>query len=225
MCQLTDQERREYGIQLATTLGDMENVEAEKKKEMDHFKDRLCGLQARADELSRKVRDGKEWRGVDCVIRYSQPDDDHKQVIRLDTGEVVRTALMTQEDRQLVMPLDDDDDVVYQAGEEDGEDADVAGVDGPEIVDADDEEGADERESREQQRKTDDLLSELEKGTPKLKRRQRLAEMLDEHGADEIRRFASYSEWNEPDKHLLKIINETIAGLDDQSEPEGASDY
>lgn len=145
MCQLTDQERREYGIQLATTLGDMENVEAEKKKEMDHFKDRLGGLQARADELSRKVRDGKEWRSVDCVIRYSQPDKEHKQVVRLDTGEVVRTALMSQEDRQLVMPLEDDGDIPPGPTEPIDEDemadipdeSDDEGHDGPKIVDVD----------------------------------------------------------------------------------------
>lgn len=108
MCDLTDTERREYGIVLATTLGDIEEIEAEKKKHSDHFKDRIAGLQARADETSRKVRDGKEWRNVECQVLLGTPDRDHKQTIRLDTGETIRTEMMTDSDRQLVMPLDDD---------------------------------------------------------------------------------------------------------------------
>ncbi|NQX02772.1 hypothetical protein HQ447_19095 [bacterium] len=114
ICDLTDKERREYGISLATTLGDMEDVEGQKKKEMDHYKDRLSGMQARADELSRKVRDGKEWRDVECRVYYGQPDKEHKQTIRMDTGETVKTERMTETDLQLVMPLDETQDVATQ---------------------------------------------------------------------------------------------------------------
>lgn len=156
VCELTDTERREHGIALATTLGDMESLEAEKKSTADHYKDRLAGMQARADDLSRKVRDGKEWRDVECIVEFGQPDREHKQIIRLDTGETVRTLRMTAEELQFKLPLDSDDEdgptgnpmdslkaamspgdtlevfmgdeVVYQAGGEDERE-------GPEIVD------------------------------------------------------------------------------------------
>jgi hypothetical protein len=134
MCELSDKERREYGISLATTLGDMEEIEAQKKREMDHFKDRLAGLQAKADELSRKVRDGKEWRDVECHVYYGMPDPEHKQTVRLDTGATVQTERMTEVDLQLVMPLDetaDEGETVYDADDDDTE------ADGPRIVDAD----------------------------------------------------------------------------------------
>lgn len=107
ICDLTDKERREYGIQLATTLGDMEDVEAEKKRHMDHYKDRLGGMQATADTLGRKVRDGKEWRDVECRVVLGQPDKTHKQTIRLDTGETVKTEMMDEYDLQRVLPLDE----------------------------------------------------------------------------------------------------------------------
>ena len=108
ICILTDKERREYGITLATTLGDMEAVEAQKKTEMDNYKNRLAGMQAKVDELSSKVRNGKEWRDVDCQVLYGVPDKEHKQTIRLDTGETVATEIMSETDLQLVMPLGDD---------------------------------------------------------------------------------------------------------------------
>lgn len=138
MCDLTDKERRDYGITLATTLGDMEDIEAQKKREMDHFKDRIAGLQAKADELSRKVRDGKEWREVECHTLMSTPDREHKQTIRLDTGETIRTERMTDTDLQIIMPFEEGDD----SGNEE-EDADGSGdvVEVEEVVyrDADEE--------------------------------------------------------------------------------------
>lgn len=86
ICELTEKERENYGIELATTLQDMDDVEVEKKRNADHFKDRLGGLQSKADELRRKVSSGQEWRDVKCEVRLSEPDADHKQVVRLDTG-------------------------------------------------------------------------------------------------------------------------------------------
>jgi hypothetical protein len=108
ICILTDKERREYGISLATTLGDMEKVEAEKKAEMENYKNRLAGMQAKVDDLSSKVRNGKEWRDVDCHVMYGTPDRQHKQTIRLDTGETVSTDIMSEADLQLIIPLEDD---------------------------------------------------------------------------------------------------------------------
>ncbi|MCW1921296.1 hypothetical protein OKA05_01955 [Luteolibacter arcticus] len=114
ICALTDDERRRYGIDLATTLEDMEAVEAEKKKNADHFKDRIAGLQAAADTLRLKVSSGQEWREVECTVVFGQPTPDRKQTIRNDTGEVVATEWMSEFDKQGMLPLDEtaDDGVI-----------------------------------------------------------------------------------------------------------------
>jgi hypothetical protein len=98
--------------------------------------------------------------------------------------------------------------------------------DGPRIVDVEDEE-ANELDDYQLQ----NMLIDLEKG-PKLKRRQNLNALLEQHGPELIYKLASYRDWNEPDKHLLKIIEdkaESIAYLDalaeqEKSQPEGDSD-
>lgn len=106
---------------------------------------------------------------------------------------------------------------------------------GPRIVDVDDVDGEVDEVDEENagilggyrdldDREVDALLSELEHGTPKLKRQAKLQSMLELHGPHNIRKLASYAEWNEPDKHLLKIINLKIAGFG-ESQPEGDSDY
>lgn len=108
LCTLTDEEQREYGVALATAYEDMERVEAEKKRQTDHFKDRIAGLQAKADELRRKVSTGQEWRDVECVVTYGVPMADRKTITRTDTGEVVETTWMTEAEKQFQLPLDDD---------------------------------------------------------------------------------------------------------------------
>lgn len=241
ICQLTDSERREYGIKLATALGDMTSVEEEKKREMDHFKDRIAGLQARVDELSRKTRDGKEWRHVECEIFYSTPDKMHKQVVRLDTGETVRTELMTEKDLQTVMPLDILKDAMdpgdrlevsmggTMASEfEKGADAEWQNVE-PEGEDVmipgdDDEEPEPEMGKRDLSLgEINALLTSFEGVLPR-KRKSRLTELLYIHGRENILKFDCYKTWNDADPHVVKVISALIKELR-KNEAEPSTDY
>lgn len=122
LCVLTDDERRTYGIKLATSLEDIETVQADKKRQTDHFKDRIAGLQANADQLRRNVSTGQEWRDLECTVIFGQPTPNQKQTIRPDTGEVVETTWITESEKQRELPLlvenvdgcecDSDDDVI-----------------------------------------------------------------------------------------------------------------
>jgi len=140
ICALTDEERRTYGIKLAGLLDDIDNVEGEKKKQADHYKDRIGGLQAAADELRRKVSTGQEWREVECQEVLGQPTPDKKQIIRTDTGEVIGCEWMTEADKQGLLALDLID------GEEDADEEDEAEERTEAEVEADVAEGAGDAE-------------------------------------------------------------------------------
>jgi ABC-type molybdenum transport system ATPase subunit/photorepair protein PhrA len=106
LCKLTDEERKDFGIKLATTLEEVQRVEEEKKRKADHYKDRIGGLQATADELRRKVSTGQEWRDVECVVILDEPAKGIKSISRTDTGEVIETKPMTDADKQLQLDLE-----------------------------------------------------------------------------------------------------------------------
>lgn len=110
LCKLTDEQRKDFGIKLATTLEEVQRVEEEKKRNADHYKDRIGGLQATADELRRKVSTGQEWRDVECTVEFDDPTPGIKSVVRIDNGEVVETKAMTDADKQFVLALDEPDD-------------------------------------------------------------------------------------------------------------------
>jgi hypothetical protein len=105
LCTLTDEERRTCGITLATTLEDITRIEAEKKAQSDHYKNRIAGLQAAADQLTHKVSTGQEWREIECDVVLGQPTPHHKQIVRKDTGEVVGTEPMSSWEMQRELPL------------------------------------------------------------------------------------------------------------------------
>lgn len=110
LCELSDEERRDYGIKLAVTLDDIEKVETEKKASNDHFKNRIAGLAANADELKRTVATGKEWREVECEVELCKPDSEHKQIVRLDTFEVIATEWMTSDEMQPSLLIDNEEE-------------------------------------------------------------------------------------------------------------------
>lgn len=49
---------------------------------------------------SRLVTQGYEYRDIRCEVRYHDPEKGKKTIVRLDSGEVVRTAFMTGEEMQ-----------------------------------------------------------------------------------------------------------------------------
>lgn len=103
-CVLTDAEMLDRGRQLAESLQDIreeEDRQATAKKEM---KDTLESLQKEADRLSAIVRDGREDRTVAVRIDH----DEARLMVhktRLDTGELIASRAMTEEERQRALPF------------------------------------------------------------------------------------------------------------------------
>jgi hypothetical protein len=126
--------------------------------------------------------------------------------------------------KAIVMPLRMDDD---SATTEEEATAEIPGVpapkkpaapapvdhepdllDGPRIVDVEEEETREEISDYD----VTQMLVDLEK-TNKLQRRKKLDLLLNDHGPDLICKLVSYNEWNEPDKHLAKLIKEKANAL------------
>lgn len=75
--------------------------------ELDTFKaQKKAELTAAKDEIAKQsvlVNSEKEFRNVECEVDYDWRKA-VKHFIRLDTGEIVRTEAITNEERQQMMP-------------------------------------------------------------------------------------------------------------------------
>jgi hypothetical protein len=99
-CDYTDTELGLKRDELSCVIlrqGDVEQRKAEVNRE---FKQELDGLYSRASELAHQIKARGQDRAVECVVEFHKPNIGEKTIIRLDTGEMVRVEVMTEEERQ-----------------------------------------------------------------------------------------------------------------------------
>lgn len=98
-CVLTEQEIKESGAQLAKSYSDMSELEDAKKSIVSDFKARIDKMAADISGFARKIQNGYEFRNVECE-EVRDYDEKFVEVIRLDTGETLRTRVMTADELQ-----------------------------------------------------------------------------------------------------------------------------
>ncbi len=94
-CILSDDEYRENAKKQASLLEKNEDLEADKKSFNDRIKGKISTNDAELQILTRTIRDGYEFRDVECEV-IEDYDLGLVKVIRLDTGEVEEERQMTE---------------------------------------------------------------------------------------------------------------------------------
>lgn len=115
--QLTEEELKQRGKDLAKTHQDISEVERHKKEINDDFKAKLSALDATTGTLSRAISNGYEYREVECEWAYFW-EKGEKHMIRLDTGETVEIRKIEQWERQASSNFDGGEELPPAAGPE-----------------------------------------------------------------------------------------------------------
>lgn len=99
VCEITEEEKADYGRMLADTVKKLETQEADKKTIMKTLGAEVDETKKIIRKLTDTITTGKEVRMVECEIVYNSKDG---TVIasRLDTGEVYSRREMTEDERQ-----------------------------------------------------------------------------------------------------------------------------
>jgi len=98
-CVLTNDQVREYGIELARKNSENESLDAQKKSFDAQIGASIKKVLLDIVGLSQKIQNGYEFLQVEVEERRDY-DDKIIETVRLDTGEVIRTRDMTQDDLQ-----------------------------------------------------------------------------------------------------------------------------
>lgn len=99
-CQLTASEVLQRGQAAARLAHAIDQAEAERARVKKAHKVEVGDMQARLTDLQREVRTGKATRAVRCV-EQADYEDGMMHVIRIDTGERVRSRPLTEKERQV----------------------------------------------------------------------------------------------------------------------------
>jgi phage host-nuclease inhibitor protein Gam len=105
-CVMTGEELLEAGRQLAEATNLLTELDSEKAEIVAEFKAKISAAEAQIAVLSNKLRSGYEFRDVACKVAYGVPEPGFKQTTRLDTGEIIESLPLTEEEKQREMVLE-----------------------------------------------------------------------------------------------------------------------
>lgn len=116
-CELRSIERDKYGRESADLVHKIVRLEDQKKASASSYKAAIDEQSARLKRISGYISEGWEEREVKCEWRYecsgidSETGDpiyhpEKKALIRLDTNEVVEVCDITNDERQLALPIE-----------------------------------------------------------------------------------------------------------------------
>lgn len=102
---LTNDQMIEIGKELADATNELKEIENEKSEVLSSFTARIKAASAAIAVLSNKLRSGYEFKDVQCSVVYDRPIAGEKTITRLDTGDIIETCSMTEEEKQRQLPL------------------------------------------------------------------------------------------------------------------------
>jgi hypothetical protein len=96
----SDAELQELGAQLAREAQGVFDLEEQKKSEAAAKSAQLKEANGRVAGLTTKINNGYELREVECLVLLETPRPGLKQIVRIDTNEVLRVEPMTKAEMQ-----------------------------------------------------------------------------------------------------------------------------
>lgn len=104
-CKLTESELKDYSKQLANSYDRRMEVEAGLATFKSQAQSQVKSIEGDIGRLSNLVSAEVEYRSVDCEMVYDFIHDE-KILTRRDTGEVLRTDKLTNDEKQMELPIE-----------------------------------------------------------------------------------------------------------------------
>lgn len=101
----SDKEKLEMANTLAANHNRMEDIEAEEAVFKTQVKEKKAQIDQSIQSLSRSIYNGWEMRNIPCVAKFDEPNVGEVTYYRKDTGDSVKTRVMTDAERQMDLPL------------------------------------------------------------------------------------------------------------------------
>ena len=104
-CTLTEDERLSRGAEIASCWARIEAIDAERKAKMLEWRELLKGEKQKIELFSKELCSNTAIKRQKCALKVLKGGH-MASVIRLDTGEVLRTRPLTLQERQTQLPFE-----------------------------------------------------------------------------------------------------------------------
>jgi len=105
-CIMTRDEKLEAAERLASTLRQIDTVEVAHEEVVKSYKDSLKRYETERNNLCEELRTGEKFKDIKVEAKVNEKLI-KMEYFRTDTMEMIRTRDLTDEERQLVMPVVD----------------------------------------------------------------------------------------------------------------------
>ena len=103
----TMEERLEMGTNLAQAHNRLAQIEEEEQVMKAQIKDKKAGVEQSVGTLSRNLSTGFEMQNIVCEWLWDTPNIGEVSYRRADNGEIAKTRPMSEQERQLDLPLEE----------------------------------------------------------------------------------------------------------------------
>ena len=109
-CLLSAEEKLALAQEMAQSTGKKSSLEAALKEISSQYKAQIVQQENLIQQASQRIRDGYEYREVDCEVEYNVPERGQKTIIRLDTGATSIEVMTMQEKADLFCNVESESD-------------------------------------------------------------------------------------------------------------------
>lgn len=99
-CRLTDDEKIEHGVELGKLILQNTELELERKQVNQKYNDRIKSNIMVINDMGAIQESGIENRSIKCELTYHSPKNGMKQIVRMDTQEVIEESEMNRYDNE-----------------------------------------------------------------------------------------------------------------------------
>jgi phospholipid N-methyltransferase len=102
-------EVHQLSVEMANKVQELQQVEQEKKSVTSSYTSRANSLKSHINDLSNKVASGYESREIDCLVKYHEPKQGWKTLIRKDNSKKIEERMLPSEWTLFTQPLENEE--------------------------------------------------------------------------------------------------------------------
>lgn len=103
-CALTEKELKDYSDLMADAYRNRIRAEENLKSAQTQLKSDIAVAEGKIASCADKINSKQEYRDVECTVEFNFKSRE-KKIVRIDTGEVVRTEPISDDELQEKMPV------------------------------------------------------------------------------------------------------------------------
>lgn len=128
-CLFTEEEKTQMAKEMAQKTLEKDTIQQTMKETQAQFKAKIEACETIIKRNATYIKDGYEYRSVDCVVDYNTPERGKKTITRTDTGETFIEDMTRDEKANLFFNVDAPKDEKKDSEDEKSDESDEADED------------------------------------------------------------------------------------------------